>query len=275
MTEGIKDNKSESFEHLRIKKFLSENLSLNNDIVEIKEELPLGNRIADIYVKLASGKKVVIEIQHSKIVEEDLIQRTKDYTDMGYYTLWLLDGTSHDRHPLIDEVLVSKAELFLHGIYKGRVYFLNASKYEGILSSVYPLHYTYLQEVRKTRYGGYSYFRRSPTSRSLVPGIVSSLELITFRNKGFKLARLCDLNMKEQCQETMVLALQNQDIILETLKDVGMDATPKEKLLTFLLSEFEPKFGFHLIYNVLRQLKAIEKTDFTHLLKVHQHLQKK
>jgi len=81
--------------------------------------------------------------------------------------------------------------------------------------------------------------------------------------------------MKEQCQETMVLALQNQDIILETLKDVGMNATPKEKLLTFLLSEFEPKFGFHLIYNVLRQLKAIEKTDFTHLLKVHQHLQKK
>ena len=72
----------------------------------------------------------------------------------------------------------------------------------------------------------------------------------------------------------MVLALKNQEMILETLKNVGMDATPKEKLLIFLISEFEPKFGFHLIYNVLRQLKAIEKTDFSHLLKVHQHLQK-
>ena len=274
MTEGINDNKSESFEHLRIKKYLSENLSFNNNIKEIKEELPLGDRIADIYVKLASGKEVVIEIQHSKIIEEELIQRTKDYTDMGYYTLWLLDGTSHDQHPRIDEVFASKAELFLHGIYKGRVYFLNASKFEGIMSSVYPLHYTYLQEVRKARHGGYSYFRRSPTGRSVVPGIVPSLELATFRNRGFKLARFNDLNVKDQCLETMIIALKNQDMILETLKNVGMDATPKEKLLIFLISEFEPKFGFHLIYNVLRQLKAIEKTDFSHLLKVHQHLLK-
>lgn len=180
MTEGINDNKAESFEHLRIKKFLSENLTHNNDIREIKEELPLGDRIADIYVKLASGKEIVIEIQHSKILEEDLIQRTKDYTDMGYYTLWLLDRTSHDRYPRIDEVFASKAELFLHRIYKGRVYFLNAYKLEGITSSVYPLHYTYLQEVRKARNGGYSYFRRSSTSRSVIPGNVPSLEMTFF-----------------------------------------------------------------------------------------------
>jgi len=274
MTEGIDDNKSESFEHLRIKKFLSENLSLNNDILEIKEEFPLGDRIADIYVKLASGKEVVIEIQHSKILEEDLIQRTKDYTEMGYYTLWLLDGLSHDRHPRIDEVFASKAELFLHGIYKGRVYFLNASKFEGIISSVYPLHYTYLQEVRKARHGGYSYFRRSPTSKSLVPGLVPSLELTTFRNKGFKLAGFHDPNVKEQCLETMILALQNQEKILGTLKTVGKDATPKEKLLVFIILEFEPKFGFHLIYNVLRQLKAINKTEFSYLLKIRETLNK-
>ena len=274
MTEGIKENKSESFEHLRIKKFLSENLSQNNEIKEIKEELALENRIADIYVKLASGKEIVIEIQHSKIIKEDLIRRTKDYTDMGYYTLWLLDGTSHDRYPRIDEVFASKAELFLHGIYKGRIYFLNASKFEGITSSVYPLHYTYLQEVRKSRDGGYSYFRRSPKSRSVVPGILPSLELTTFRNSGFKLARFTDQNVKEQCLIIISKALENQAEVLEALEEVGKDLSPKEKLLTFVISEYESIFGFHLIYNTLRQLKAIEKPDFSHLLIVHKHLQK-
>jgi len=272
VTEGLSDNKAESFEHLRIKRFLLENLPENNDIKEIKEELALGNRIADIYVRLSSAKEVVIEIQHSKIVEEDLIRRTKDYTDMGYHTLWLLDGTSHDRHPRIDEVFAMKAELFLHDIYKGRIYFLNASKFEGITSSVYPLHYTYLQELRKARNGGYSYFRRSPTGRSVVPGTVPSLELTTFRNRGFKLARFTDQNVKDQCLLSISKVLKAQDKILEALKEVGKDLSPKEKLLTFLMTELQSKFGFHLIYNILRQLKEIEKTDFSYLIKVHKHL---
>jgi competence CoiA-like predicted nuclease len=274
VTEGLSDNKSESFEHLRIKRFLLENLPENNDIKEIKEEITLGNRIADVYVRLASGKEVVIEIQHSKIIEEDLIRRTRDYTDMGYHALWLLDGTSHERYPRIDEVFASKAELFLHRIYKGRVYFLNASKLEGITSSVYPLHYTFLQEVRKARNGGYSYFRRSPTSRSVVPGTVPSLELTVFKNRGFKLARFTDQNVKDQCLMSISNVLKDQDEILEALKEFGKDLPPKEKLLTFLMSEFQPKFGFHLIYNILRQLKAIEKKDFSYLLKVHKHLRK-
>jgi hypothetical protein len=29
-----------------------------------------------------------------------------------------------------------------------------------------------------------------------------------------------------------------------------------------------------LIYNILRQLKAIEKTDFSYLIRVHKHLRK-
>jgi len=274
VTEGLNDNKSESFEHLRIKRFLLENLPENNDIKEIKEELALGNRIADIYLKLASGKEVVIEIQHSKIIEEDLIVRTKDYTNMGYHTLWLLNGTSHDRHSRIDEIFASKAEIFLHSIYKGRVYFLNALKFEGITSSVYPLHYTYLQEVRKARIGGYSYFRRSPTGRRLIPGIMPSLEIAVFRHKGYKLARFTDQNVKKQCLELISRALNDQDEILGALKEVGQALSPREKFLTFLMSEFQPKFGFHLIYNILRQLKAIEKTDFSYLLKVHKHLRK-
>jgi len=274
LTEGIKDNRSESFEHLRIKKFLSENLSLNNDIKEIKEEVLLGNRVADIYIKFTNGKEVVIEIQHSKIVEEDLIERTKDYTDMGYYTLWLLDGTSHDRHPRIDEVFASKAELFLHNIYKGRVYFLNASKFEGITTSVYSLHYTYLQEVIMARHGEYSYFRRSSTHRSVVPGFLPSLELTTFRNQGLKLARFLDQNVKDQCLIAISRVLEDEDIVLEALKEVGKDLSLKKKVLIYLMVEFQPIYGFNMIYNTLRQLKAIEKTDFSYLLKVHKHLQK-
>lgn len=88
------------------------------------------------------------------------------------------------------------------------------------------------------------------------------------------MASFTDQNVKEQCLMVISKALEDQAEIVEAFEEVGKDLSPKEKLLTFMMSEYEPRFGFHLIYNTLRQLKAIEKTDFSHLLKVHKHLQK-
>jgi len=74
------DKYSESIDHLLIKKFFYDNIPLVNDINTIEQEIKIGNRIADVYVELKNGKKVAIEIQHSRISKSELILRTKEYT---------------------------------------------------------------------------------------------------------------------------------------------------------------------------------------------------
>ncbi|MHA1723601.1 MAG: hypothetical protein ACTSXH_02005 [Promethearchaeota archaeon] len=45
-------SESESFEHIRIKKFLLDNIPLDNDIIEIAEEKVFDTRRADLYFQL-------------------------------------------------------------------------------------------------------------------------------------------------------------------------------------------------------------------------------
>ena len=91
---------SETIDHLLIKNFLTDNIPLENDVKKIDQEIKIGNRIADIFIELTNVKKIVIEIQHSRISKADLIQRTKEYNEQGLHVLWILDGTGpYDRKP--------------------------------------------------------------------------------------------------------------------------------------------------------------------------------
>ena len=88
-----KKNEAESFEHLRIKDHFYTFLPLDNKIEVLKKEYPIGDRIADIYCKLSTGKKIVVEIQHSMILVKDLIQRTKEYNENNCFVLWAVSYT--------------------------------------------------------------------------------------------------------------------------------------------------------------------------------------
>jgi competence CoiA-like predicted nuclease len=54
-----------------------------------KMEYRVGNRIADVYVKRASGERWVFEIQDARITPQEIYQRTKDYSEMGLSVQWL------------------------------------------------------------------------------------------------------------------------------------------------------------------------------------------
>jgi len=272
--EDLVKKESESFEHLRIKNYLSENVPLNNTVETIREECFLGVRRADIYFKLTSGKEIVIEIQHSKISVSDLMQRTKDYNDMGYHVLWILNGASHDRYPQrADAVRISRAEKFLHELYKKRVYYMNATKM-GLQTSVYPLHFTNFRE-QKTLSSGFVYFRTSKTLRSVIPGEIPSLKFKIFRNLKYKLARFTDLSVRKQCVDALDNFLNNYNDDLSNLIRKGAKMELKKKLLFVIVAKFEPQFGLYLLYNVLKYLKVVKKEDFLYLLTIQQYLHKK
>ncbi|GAG59702.1 unnamed protein product, partial [marine sediment metagenome] len=73
---------AESYFHRTIKLLLYKNLYENDkSVVKRSLEKYLGNRYADVYLKLNTGKEIVVEVQNSKITVKDIIARTKDYNE--------------------------------------------------------------------------------------------------------------------------------------------------------------------------------------------------
>ena len=83
---------SESIEHIKIKKYLYDNIPLINPIKNIEQEHRIGNQIIDLFVELEDSKKIAIEIQHSKIYKKDLLNRTRKYNQKDIFVLWILNG---------------------------------------------------------------------------------------------------------------------------------------------------------------------------------------
>lgn len=61
-SDGTIKNNSESVQHIVIKKFFRENIPLDNEVKEIREEVVIGNWIADVFVEFNNGKKAMIEV---------------------------------------------------------------------------------------------------------------------------------------------------------------------------------------------------------------------
>lgn len=271
MDNDLSKKESESFEHLRIKQFLLDNVPLDNEIESIDVEQVVGNRIADIIVKLTNGKKIGIEIQRSKIMSEEIVQRTKDYSSMGYHVLWILDGLKYDRTPTLENgIRVSGVEKLLHEMYEGRVYYASATK-TGIQDTIFSQHFTSYQE-RKMVSPRFAYYRRSKTRKSLIPGTIPSYKLITFRRKGFKLARFTDESMKSKCVEEVSRFLNDSAKLLERANNMGKDLKPEEKLVYLAVALFAPRYGLHLLYNVLKSLKIVKNNNFSFLITVQEYL---
>jgi len=249
VTEGSTNNCSESIQHHLIKNYFLNNIPLVNDVKNIGEEVMVGNRIADVLVELINGEKIVIEIQHSKISEYDIIQRTKDYNKQNCYVLWILNGESHYRYPKIEHAVVQlKAEKYLQRIYGGRVYYANASKL-GMKYGVYPLHFCRIQEKINDFYG-VAWFRQSKSKRSIIPGKLPSLKLVLERNIGFKLAKFMDKNIRRECINSIKQFLAPYD----TLND---------EVLYDLLNNYKDRFGLYLLYDCLKYLKVASKKEFS------------
>lgn len=252
---------SETLNHLIIKKYFYDNLPVSNEIKKIEQEIKIGNRIADIHVELKNRKRIVIEIQHSKISSPELIKRTKEYNQEGEYVLWILNGEGpFDKKPKNENwVFTSAAENQLHAMYRGRVYYMNAAK-EGLLAPLYALHFTPYFENKISSFGA-KYYKNSKKKRSVVCNEIQSLELTLFRHKNFKLAGFIDKNLKESCISEVVhfidafVAYQNKN------SDEVEKLTPKGLTLGILIKKFHAKYGLYLLFDVLRSLKFLTSAD--------------
>jgi len=264
---------AESFEHLRIKEYLYENLPLDNKIDIIKKEYPIGNRKADIYCKLVNGKEIVVEIQHSMILTKDLLQRTKEYNEQNCYVLWVFNGSSFERFPKIeDNIPYLSFEKCSHMLYRGRVYYINMTKY-GIYSPVYPLHFANYYEKKISKYG-FRYYRKSSNKKTVIPSIIPSLSFKMFKNKGYKLAGFYDDNIRKKCIEEIRQFLIRYAKIDEEIKDIKK-LNPHQKKLFIIVAIYGQQYGLHLIYNVLSYLKVVSKEDFRYMSVMNQYLNKK
>ncbi|MFX1574331.1 MAG: competence protein CoiA family protein [Promethearchaeota archaeon] len=138
------DTKSESFAHKVIKQLIYKQvLKHNTDIVGASLEKYFGERRADVYFKFKSGKEVIVEIQNSQISSKEITQRTKDYNLKDIYVLWILYGQgncvgsvkipAHEK-----DKKISPAEMRIHHIYRGRVYYVNINSYEDRTTATKP-----------------------------------------------------------------------------------------------------------------------------------------
>jgi competence CoiA-like predicted nuclease len=148
--------KAESTAHKIIKNsLLKVFLRYAKNIREGTLEKHIDTRRGDIYLELHDDKKVVVEVQNSRMSVKEALQRTKDYTKRKIYVLWILndsgDCTAEPKSPRHRQhVRVSPFELFLHKIYGGRTYYIHINYSErGIfMSKPYALHFSFLIKNR-------------------------------------------------------------------------------------------------------------------------------
>ncbi len=254
---------AESHFHKAIKLLLYKYI-FENDKSVIKRSLEkyLGNRFADVYFKLDTGKEVVVEVQNSKISVKELIKRTKDYNQKGMYVLWVLYGEGNcvasPKYPTDTKCIkISLAENFLHRMYGGRVYYvnLNIRKNKASLRTSFALHFSKPLNKNKrgffkTRYDGY-YFRDSNFTE------IPSWNILCTEFSGYKIARFYDKNLKNVLKKRIVnfYYLKN--------KKARYD---EKRLLKAILKSFKNKYGKYMIYNAIIELVNEKKIDFRRII---------
>jgi len=192
---------SHESDYHRKTKYLLSNILLSqygHNISKIITEEQIGDRRADVFIQLRSGKKIAIEIQNSIMSVKDLQQRTEDYNDLGIYVLWILNGQgvvcAEEKVPKQREVVkLSTLERYLHYLYGGRVYYLNLQENKTQVS-LFGLHYTcslkrkYRNKRFRTNFSYYYIMDQDPIR-------LGSYNLLCTKFNNALLARFYDKNL--------------------------------------------------------------------------------
>jgi hypothetical protein len=92
------DSEQYSYQHIFMEEYFEYFLPKYNDIklIELERVIKTDDsyRKADIYLELKTGERIVVEVQHSPISEEELIKRTQDYNSQNIYVMWVIDNFS-------------------------------------------------------------------------------------------------------------------------------------------------------------------------------------
>ena len=131
----------ESDVHRRCKAEIFACLKNSDRASHVELEKDLGMARADIYAEI-NGCPVAIEIQVSNLTVSEIARRTKEYTRLGLYVLWLLPWKPELNR---ERYVPTPWEKWLHAAYFGRVYYW-AGK-----SLVIPYHFEPLHVTSKAR----------------------------------------------------------------------------------------------------------------------------
>ena len=241
---------AESHFHRAIKLFLYKYIYENDKFVaERSLEKYFGNRYADIYFKLNTGKEIVVEVQNSKISVKEIRARTKDYNEKGIFVLWMLFGdgkcVASPKSPKdVKTIRISLAENYLHRMYGGRVYYVNLdiSRNKASLKTPFALHYSKpikkkKQRLFKNRYD--SYFIRNSNFIS-----IPNWTLLCTEFAGFKIARFYDKNIKSLLKEN----------ILKFYKISKKGSDNDKNFVRDVIKSFKKKYGMYMIYKSIFEL---------------------
>ncbi|MHA1688988.1 MAG: hypothetical protein ACTSUN_06575 [Promethearchaeota archaeon] len=119
------------------------------------------------------------------------------------------------------------------------------------------------------------YFNLSKHKKSVIPGKLSSLRLLTFRHEKLKFARFTDENVKITCKKELISFINDFKFIKFQKENVfSISLTDIEKLLFMIMRKYEHEFGIHLIYDVLKQMNLLKKKEFYFLKAISRYDQK-
>jgi competence CoiA-like predicted nuclease len=252
------ESKSESFAHKAIKYlFYNKILESNHNIIEASLEKYFETRRADVYFKYNTGQEIVVEIQSSPITSRELTARTKDYNNRGIYVLWVFygDGKSvgSPKSPHhFKNLKISPAEMRLHQLYRGRVYYVNIKYQEEKFKPTQPyaLHFsfsdTFSPNLFRIRFN--SFFIRN-VNFTYIPNW--NLLCTTYGN--YKIARFYDRNAKS----TLVELLRGFAMRHNVFRDKAFQKLKNtKKFLKLTWNMFEDEYGKRIIIDALLRLLA-------------------
>ncbi|MCK4379814.1 MAG: hypothetical protein KAW51_01670 [Candidatus Lokiarchaeota archaeon] len=266
--------KSESFYHKAIKRLMFKYISENSkNIVEKSLEKFIGNRRADVYFRMKSGKQIVVEVQNSNITVKEIIGRTEHYTKNGIHVLWILYGqgtcVASPKFPEDKKnVKISMVENFLHGMYGGRVYYVNINfhKDKTTISVPFALHFS-LSSIKK-----YQKVFRSKFESYYIKNVnftkIPSWDLLCVKYNDFNIARFYDKYVKRVLKDKISTFLKekkdrncnNCRIKFKNLRKCDVTKSCRFryykdiKLIKLILVNFSNKYGKPIITESLFEL---------------------
>lgn len=257
------ESKSESFAHKVIKNlFYSKILENNSNIIKASLEKYFETRRADVYFKFKSGEEVVVEIQNSPITSKEITLRTKDYNNRGLYVLWVFYGDgkclgSPKSPNHLKNMKISPAEMRVHQLYRGRVYYVNITyQHEKFKSTPpYALHFSFSDKFSPTLFRKRfdSFFIRN-VNYSSIPNW--NLHCTNYSN--YKIARFYERSVKNTLVESLRrFAMRNN--VFRNKSYSKLKSTKKFLKLTFQI--FGDEYGKTIIVDaLLRLINTIKDT---------------
>lgn len=141
----------ESQIHLEIKFKLYKYLKTIYNKVEL--EYRIGDRISDVFYINMKNKKVVYEVQKSKLSLDEVKKRTESYKNQNIYVIWLLIKDCLKINDWNQEIKLSAWQQYIYKLYGKLFIYHNGIIYEYFLEDT--IRETENYDVYGNYYGGY------------------------------------------------------------------------------------------------------------------------